>query len=80
MVPLCPQKGEMEQDAQEKIEDAKHDIDEAVHSPVSSFVVINVYQPKIGAYIKKLPASRAASEASACFDERIRKCVSVFPL
>ena len=29
----------MEQEAEEKIEDTKHDIDEAMHSPVSFYIL-----------------------------------------
>lgn len=80
-MPFFPQKEEIEQEAQEKIEDTKHDIDEAAHNPVSSLACyyimlsMDVCCPqRAGAYIRKLPAFRPASVRMLAL---MRRCAHV---
>ena len=78
----------MEQEAQEKIKDTKHDIDEAAHNPVSSFAF--QYMMLFMHVLCLPPKDRCIHTIAACFQtgvtqdaclgEMLCTCVSVFPI
>ena len=83
-MPLCTQKEEIEQEAQEKIEDTKHDIDEAAHNPVSSLACycIMLYVCLLSArgrcIYQKAACFQTGLSQDACLDETMCTCGRVF--